>query len=99
MTKFFRSFLSLILCLCLTQFSVPRFAHSEEQGNEGKIIKAIGVKNNRAISSETILSRQVTEKYNHGKLMSLKSFFPYRRKTANGPMTRAADGWNAFPNL
>ena len=54
-------FLSLVLCLCLTQFSAPNLAHSEDQGNEGKVIKALTVKNNIAISAETILAKVKTK--------------------------------------
>ena len=61
MLKFCRLFLSSIICLSLVQFSVPRLAHSEDQGNEGKAIKALAVKNNRAISAETILSKIKTK--------------------------------------
>ena len=61
MLKFCRLFLSSIICLSLVQFSVPRLAHSEDQGNEGKAIKALAVKNNRAISAETLLSKIKTK--------------------------------------
>ena len=67
MIKTFKLFLSAILCLGLMQFSVPDLAHSEEQGNEGKIIKALAVRDNRAISAETILSKiktKVADAYN-----------------------------------
>lgn len=40
---------------------MPRSAHSEDQINEGKTIKAIAVKNNKAISAETILSKIKTK--------------------------------------
>ncbi len=61
MRKFFKSFFSLIICMSLIQFSAADLAHSEDQDNEGKIIKAIGTKFNRAISSETILSKIKTK--------------------------------------
>lgn len=53
-------FLSLI-CIGLVQIFSSPVSYSEDQGNEGKIIKAVAVKNNRAISTETILSKIKTK--------------------------------------
>lgn len=61
MTKFFKSLLSLIICIGIIQFSAPALSYSEDQNNEGKIIKDITVKNNRAISTETVLSKIKTK--------------------------------------
>src|SRR3990167_3542632 len=61
MIRLFKVVLSLILCICITHFSIPDVAHCEDQVNEGKAIKAIVVKNNRAISSETVLSKIKTK--------------------------------------
>ena len=61
MGKILKLLFSLILCISLTQFARPNFLYSEDQNNEGKIIKAITVKGNRAISAETILSKIKTK--------------------------------------
>lgn len=61
MTKLFKAALAVLLCACLTQFSITDISYSQEQNNEGKVIKAIVVKNNRAISAETILSKIKTK--------------------------------------
>jgi outer membrane protein insertion porin family len=56
MTRSFKYLLPIIctgLILCLG----AAVLYAEDQGNEGKIIKSVAVKNNRAISSETILSK------------------------------------------
>ncbi|MBI5124296.1 MAG: hypothetical protein HZA72_02630, partial [Candidatus Omnitrophica bacterium] len=45
----------------MVQFSYVEVSYSEDQSNEGKIIKTIEVKNNRAISSETVLSKIKTK--------------------------------------
>jgi len=62
MVKFFKPALISLICIGLMQFLPISVARSEEnQGNDGKIIKAITVKNNRAISTETILSKIKTK--------------------------------------
>lgn len=61
MARFFKLFLMSILCVGATQFSILSPAYSEDQSNEGKIIKAIAVRNNRAISAETILTKVKTK--------------------------------------
>jgi len=60
MTRFFKPVLLSLICIGLIQFSAA-VSYSQDQGNEGKIIKAITVKNNRAISAETILSKIKTK--------------------------------------
>jgi len=61
MTKFFKSVLSSIICIGLIQFLSIAPSYSEDLNNEGKVIKAMSVKNNRAISSETVLSKIKTK--------------------------------------
>ena len=61
MTKLFKAALAVILGMSLMQFSIVDISYSEDQNNEGKIIKAIVVNNNRAISTETILSKIKTK--------------------------------------
>lgn len=61
MTKFFKLFLISLICAGFIQFLCASVSYSEEDSNEGKIIKAITVKNNRAISTETILSKIKTK--------------------------------------
>ncbi len=61
MTKLFRSVLLSLICTGLIQFSFNTALYSQDQGNEGKIINAIEIKNNRVISSETILSKIKTK--------------------------------------
>jgi outer membrane protein assembly complex, YaeT protein len=61
MTKMFKMALAVLISVGLMQFSIIDTSYSEDQGNEGKIIKAIVVTNNRAISTETILSKIKTK--------------------------------------
>lgn len=61
MAKLCRVVLTALLCAGLMQFSIVNKAYSEDRDNEGKIIKAIEVINNRAISTETILSKIKTK--------------------------------------
>ncbi|MFA5085444.1 MAG: outer membrane protein assembly factor BamA, partial [Candidatus Omnitrophota bacterium] len=61
MTKLFKTALVIILSAGLMQFSIVDISYSEDRNNEGKIIKAIAVNNNRAISTETILSKIKTK--------------------------------------
>lgn len=61
MTKLFKFVLPSLICIGLIQFLFTAASYSEEQANEGKIIKAITVKNNKAISTETILSKIKTK--------------------------------------
>ena len=61
MTKLFKAALAVFLSAGLMQFSIVDISYSEDQNNEGKIIKAIVVTNNRAISTETILSKIKTK--------------------------------------
>lgn len=61
MTKFFRLTLLLLICAGLIQFLFAAISYSEDEDNEGKIIKAITVKNNMAISTETVLSKIKTK--------------------------------------
>ena len=61
MTKVFKSVLLSLICTGLIQFSLISVSYSEDRGNEGKIIKAITIKNNRAISTETVLSKIKTK--------------------------------------
>ena len=61
MTKLFKAVLLSIICIGLTQFLPVAPSRADDQSNEGKLIKAISVKNNRAISSETVLSKIKTK--------------------------------------
>ena len=61
MAKSFKSVLLSIICVGLIQFSFAAVSYSQDQDNEGKIIKTMTVKNNRAISTETILSKIKTK--------------------------------------
>ncbi|MDO8535391.1 MAG: POTRA domain-containing protein, partial [Candidatus Omnitrophota bacterium] len=61
MAKLFKMALAVFLCMGMMQFSFVDISYSEDQNNEGKIIKAIAVTNNRAISTETILSKIKTK--------------------------------------
>jgi outer membrane protein insertion porin family len=61
MTKLFKAALAILISLGLMQFSIIDISYSEDQNNEGKIIRAIVVNNNRAISTETILSKIKTK--------------------------------------
>ena len=61
MTRFFKSVLLSIICIGLIQFLPAVSSYADDQGNEGKIIKSISVKDNKAISSETILSKIKTK--------------------------------------
>ncbi|MDP2928449.1 MAG: outer membrane protein assembly factor BamA [Candidatus Omnitrophota bacterium] len=61
MIKLFKVVSAVFLFVSLAQFSIVGISYSEDQNNEGKIIKTIAVKNNRAISAETILSKIKTK--------------------------------------
>ncbi len=61
MTKFFKTALAVFLCAGLMQFSIVDSSYSYGENNEGKVIRAIVVTNNRAISAETILSKIKTK--------------------------------------
>ncbi|MCX5666482.1 MAG: outer membrane protein assembly factor BamA [Candidatus Omnitrophica bacterium] len=61
MTKFFKAALAVLISVGLMQFSIVDISYSEDQTSEGKIIKAIVVTNNKAISTETILSKIKTK--------------------------------------
>ncbi len=61
MTKLFKAALAVLISVGLMQFSIVDISYSEDQTSEGKIIKAIVVTNNRAISTETILSKIKTK--------------------------------------
>ncbi|MDP3791196.1 MAG: outer membrane protein assembly factor BamA [Candidatus Omnitrophota bacterium] len=61
MTKLFKSILASVICIGLIQFYFAAASYSQPEGNDGKIIKSIAVKNNRAISTETILSKMKTK--------------------------------------
>jgi outer membrane protein assembly complex, YaeT protein len=61
MSKFFKTALAVLISAGLMQFSSINISYSEDQNNDGKIIKAIVVTNNRAISTETILSKIKTK--------------------------------------
>jgi outer membrane protein insertion porin family len=51
----------LLVSIGIIQFLSISTSYSEDQDNEGKAIKAISVKNSRAISTETILSKIKTK--------------------------------------
>ena len=51
----------LLICVGSIQFLSIPVSYSEDQDNEGKVIKAITVKNNKAISTEIILSKIKTK--------------------------------------
>lgn len=61
MHKFLKLFLAFFICTGLVQFALIPLSYSQDEGNEGKIIKEIKVKNNKAVSAEMILSKIKTK--------------------------------------